>query len=88
MTDENEEFIFANAFLRRTKEARERTAWTQEFVAQALGVPLERYKKYEQRTLMPHYLLDHFCTLVGVDIEWLMTGRRRAVAKVEKGRRA
>lgn len=43
-------------------------------MAQMLGIPLENYKKYEKRTILPHYLVDRFAALVGRDISYVMIG--------------
>ena len=32
-------------------------------MADSLEIPLERYKKYEHRSLLPHYLVAKFCEL-------------------------
>lgn len=69
------ELEFNRAFIRRVKELREGAGWTQAFMAELLGIPLERYKKYEQRSLLPHYLIDRFCKLTGCDIHYLLTER-------------
>ncbi len=42
----------------------------------SLGIPIERYKKYEQRSLLPHHLVARFCGLTSCDIRYLMTGHR------------
>jgi transcriptional regulator with XRE-family HTH domain len=43
-----------------------------------LGVPAERYRKYESRTPMPHALIEQFALITGVAVEFLVTGRRVA----------
>jgi transcriptional regulator with XRE-family HTH domain len=77
MALDNFELEFDNSFVRRVKEAREAMGWTQAFMAESLGIPLERYKKYEQRSLLPHYLIARFCQLTSCDIHYLMTGEHR-----------
>jgi len=78
MAVDNPELDFNSSFVRRVKEARETMGWTQAFMADSLGIPFERYKKYEQRSLLPHYLVAKFCELTGCDIYYLMTGERRS----------
>ena len=77
MALDKSELEFNISFVRRVKEAREAVGWTQAFMADSLGIPLERYKKYEQRSPLPHYLIVRFCQLTGGDIHYLMTGERR-----------
>lgn len=60
-------------------------------MATALGVPAERYRKYEYRSPLPHYLLERFALIVGRDVEYLLTGRVapiRAVAAEERRKTA
>jgi hypothetical protein len=44
-------------------------------MATALGVPAERYRKYEYRSPLPHYLLERFALIVGRDLDYLLTGK-------------
>lgn len=73
--DEIRERAFNDAFLERVKDLRKRRGWTQEQMAQALGIPDKRYSKYETRSPLPPYLIEHFANLTGVSIEFLLTGR-------------
>lgn len=57
------------AFVQRTKELREKRGYTQAQVALALGIELERYKKYEQRSPMPHAFVPRFLLCVGAGYE-------------------
>ena len=68
-------------FVRRVKEAREAMGWTQAVMADLLEIPLERYKKYEHRLLLPHYLVAKFCELTGCDI-YLFDDRRTPTAAI------
>jgi transcriptional regulator with XRE-family HTH domain len=63
MPKENEELFYNRGLLERTAKAREAKGWTQDIIARALGVPLERYKKYETRSTLPPYLIERFCRL-------------------------
>ena len=76
MAVDNSELDFNSGFVRRVKEAREAMGWTQAFMAHSLGIPFERYKKYEQRSPLPHYLVAKFCELTGSDIHYLAGAHR------------
>lgn len=65
---------FNDAFLKRIKRLREERGWSAERMAKALGVPAERYRKYESRTPLPHYLIEPFAILVDRDILYVLTG--------------
>lgn len=47
---------------------------TAEQMAKVLGIPPERYRKYEYRTPLPHYLIEQFALIVGRDVEFILTG--------------
>lgn len=66
---------FEDRFCARIARLRVERGWTQEQMATAIGVPHERYKKYETRSPMPHYLIPRFAMQVDRDIEYLLTGR-------------
>lgn len=60
-------------------------------MATALGVPAERYRKWEYRSPMPHYLFERFALIVGRDIEYVLTGKTapiRAVSSQERRKTA
>jgi len=84
MTESNEEMLFNEALCARVKRWREEKGWTAQQMAIALGVPAERYRKYEVRSPMPQYLMPRFCLITGTDLENLLLGkpRRRANAPV------
>lgn len=67
---------FEAMFIERTKALREHRGMTSADMATALGIPVDRYRKYESRTTMPHELLERFALIVGVTLEFLVTGRR------------
>ncbi len=50
--------------------------WSAETMAKALGIPADRYRKYESRTPLPHELLEQFALIVGVTVEYLVTGNK------------
>ena len=75
MADSEEEVQYKQEFIKRVKAAREATPLKQWQLAEALGMPQDKYKQYETRSLLPHYLMGRFCIITRVDPEWLITGR-------------
>jgi DNA-binding XRE family transcriptional regulator len=73
---DNEEAGFNDALCARVHRLRNERGWTAAQMAVALGVPPERYRKYEYRSPLPHYLLERFALIVGRDIEYVLTGNR------------
>ena len=71
----NSERAFHEAFRRRLKEVRDELGWTQADMAEALGVPLENYKKYERRSKFPPHLFAQLARVTHRPIEFLLTGR-------------
>lgn len=69
------ELQFNTRFRERVKRLREERGWTAEEMAMALDIPAERYRKYESRSPMPHYLLVRFALIVGRDVEYILTGK-------------
>ena len=67
--------VYTKSILDRTRAARMNRGWSQAEMAQFLGIGVEVYKKYETRTPLPHRFMDLFCTLTGISIEFLVTGR-------------
>lgn len=68
---------FLADFLGRTVAARALKFKSGREMAIALGWGEDQqatYSKYETRTPLPHYLIQQFCKIVGVEVEWLMTG--------------
>lgn len=74
---ESEEFVFNNALCERVKRFREETGMTAAQMAELLNVPADRYRKYETRSPLPHYLIAKFCQVVGWDLEHLLLGKPR-----------
>ncbi len=60
---------FNKAFAERTRQARALTSLTQGEMATALGIELDAYKKYEQRSPMQPYLVQRFCLICGISVE-------------------
>ena len=69
------ESMLAREYIERIADYRRRRGLTQAEMAHALGVSLDRYKKYERRSLLPPYLLERFAAIVGRDIAEVVTGR-------------
>lgn len=78
---ESEEFIFNNAYCGRLKRFREETQMTAAQMAELLGVPADRYRKYESRSPLPPYLMEKVCRIVGCDLEHLLVGKPRERTK-------
>jgi transcriptional regulator with XRE-family HTH domain len=62
------ERAFAANFRKRTKELRLSRGFTQKEVADFLGITIEAYSKYENRSVLPHYLMLRFCRLIGCEL--------------------
>ena len=89
MAPASEEAQFNEALIARTHKLRNDRGWSAAQMATALGVPAERYRKYEYRTPLPHYLIERFALIVGRDIPYLLTGKAAPIrAQVpESGRK-
>lgn len=59
---------------RRLKQAREDADLTQREMADALGIELDAYKKYENRSPVPAYFIPRICTELDITAWWLLTG--------------
>ncbi len=69
---------FEAMFIERTKALRAHRGMTSAEMAAALDIPVDRYRKYESRTPMPHDLLERFAIIAGVTLDFLVSGRRVA----------
>lgn len=89
MPIDNREAQFNEALIARTHRLRNERGWTAEQMATALGIPAERYRKYEYRSPLPHYLLELFALTVGRDVEYLLFGKNSVarIASVESRRK-
>jgi DNA-binding XRE family transcriptional regulator len=67
--------------LRRTKELRENSGYTQAEMADFLNIKVEAYKKYENRSLLPHRFIHKFCRLVKVTEELFLEGKQQAAVR-------
>lgn len=74
---DSEEFIFNNAYCERVKRFCEETQMSAADMAELLGIPADRYRKYETRSPLPAYLIARFCKIVGCDLEHLVIGKPR-----------
>lgn len=75
MAESETEAQYKQAFTRRIAEARVALGWKQWQMAEALGMPQDKYKQYEGRSLLPHHLIRRFCLIARVNMEWLITGQ-------------
>ena len=85
---------YREAFVARVRQARTDAGYTQRAVAMLLGVDASTYNNYERGrgkeppTLMPLHLIERFCVLCQVPIDWLVTAketrRRRIPQKPQK----
>lgn len=71
----------AQAYIQRVRDLRIARGMTQQEMADALGISLERYKKYEHRSVLPPYLLGRFAAVVNRDLGYIVTGRARRSGK-------
>ncbi len=69
---------FNDALCARVRALRIERGWTQEQMATALGLPYDRYRKYEYRSPLPMYLAEQFAGIVGRDVEFVVTGKSTA----------
>lgn len=77
MADSSEEALFNNAYCQRVRDLRDERGWTADQMATALGIPPDRYRKYETRSPMPAYLVERFLLIVGKDVEYVLTGKAK-----------
>ena len=69
------ELAFNDALCARVHRLRNERGWTSEQMATALGVPPDRYRKYEYRSPLPSYLVERFALIVGQDISYVLTNK-------------
>lgn len=60
---------FNLAVCKATKTLRERRNITQMDVANVLQIETEAYKKYENRSPLPHFYIPKLCLLYGISID-------------------
>ncbi|MGL5362629.1 MAG: helix-turn-helix domain-containing protein [Bosea sp. (in: a-proteobacteria)] len=90
MTTASEELLFNQAYSARIRELRLERGWTADQMATALGVPADRYRKYEVRSPMPLYLVERFALIVARDVSYVVTGKseRQAAPSIQPRMRA
>lgn len=59
----------------RVQRLRKERDWSQQQMATAIGVPFERYKKYETRSPLPAYLVPRFAMIVDRSVAYILTGK-------------
>ncbi|TIR87335.1 MAG: helix-turn-helix transcriptional regulator [Mesorhizobium sp.] len=77
MAENNQEAAFNEALCARVALWRKEKGWTAEQMAIALGIPPDRYRKYESRSPLPAYLMERFCLICEADLENLLLGKAR-----------
>lgn len=60
-------------FQQRLRAARERAGFTQEKMAELLGIAQGKYAKYERRSLLPHRYVGRFCELTQTECKFLFS---------------
>lgn len=75
MKADADEQLFNNEYCARTRALRDARGWTAEQMATALGVPPDRYRKYDYRSPLPAYLVERFCLITGTEIDYFITGK-------------
>lgn len=81
MTGWLDEAQFNDQLCARTQRLRLERDWTQQQTAAAIGVPVERYKKYESRSPMPPYLIPRFAQVMDRTVSYILTGKDEAAAR-------
>jgi hypothetical protein len=71
------------AFIRRTRMAREAKFKTQLPVYEFLDVKQSHYKHWETKRPMPRRFIPKFCKLCEVSMEWLLTGEGKGPEAVD-----
>lgn len=70
-----EEAEFNDQLCARVQRLRKERDWSQQQMATAIGVPFERYKKYETRSPLPAYLVPRFAMIVDRSVAYILTGK-------------
>src|SRR6185312_821333 len=71
------ERAFNVEYCKRVRALREARGYSQEQMADTLGIPPDRYRKYEGRSPLPVYLVPRFALIVGRDVEYAEAGKAR-----------
>lgn len=75
MLSKGGEEAFNAALCERVRELRKGRGLTSEQMATALGIPKDRYRKYEYRSPLPLYLVERFALITGASLAFLITGK-------------
>lgn len=81
MPESETETQYKQRFIERVAQSRIAVALKQWEIAEAMGIAQDKYKQYEKRSLLPHYLIGRFCIICRVDPEWLVTGKGKKPLK-------
>jgi transcriptional regulator with XRE-family HTH domain len=77
---------YYDQFRQRLIHVRLELDWTQEVMAQALGIPLANYKKYEIRSKFPLHLIPKLAIVTHRDVDFIVTGRTPSSPRVIRSR--
>lgn len=77
------ERAYLTGLINRTRAARERLGISQARMADLLRVDRESYRMYERRTPLPHFLIESFCALTGIEVHEYVTGKRATMVRTE-----
>ncbi len=61
---------FKKEFCARVRVARIAAGFQPEDVASQIGVPVDTWRRYERRTLLPHHHLPTICALFRVNVDY------------------
>lgn len=76
MQESNKESVYNAALCKRVRDLRDSKRWTQKQMASALGIPEDRYRKYEVRSPLPAYLFELLAQIMDTDVHFIVTGNR------------
>lgn len=71
---------YKDEFILRTRWAREASGLTQYEIATLLQIEQPLYAKYENRSMLPHRLMEAFCLATRIDLTWLIAEKGRGPA--------
>lgn len=72
------------AFRRRLAGLRQDLGYSQSQMAEALGIPLLNYKKYETRSKFPPHLLNKLALVTHRPVEYIVTGQGANIRAVSR----
>jgi hypothetical protein len=61
---------FKKEFCARVRVARISASYEPEQVAEMLGIPVDTWRRYELRTLLPHHMIPRVCALFSVPLDF------------------